>query len=411
MIAEHDALVRQLAAAGELPDDWRAPFEAVARDLFIPGAIWDGDEPILREEDPDAWLALVYSDSFVVTQLDDGATRPGEVGRYYSSSSSMPSVMARMLRQLQVGDGDRVLEIGTGTGWNAGLLAYRLGGADVTSIEIDPAVAERARHRLATAALTPTVVCGDGADGYAAAAPYDRVLATCSVRHVPYAWVEQTRPGGLIVTPWGTPYYNGAMLRLTVTRDGEASGPMVGTSAFMWLRDQRTPVDYLDRVRPGTGPVPAASGTDLHPYEPISEPGAAFMIGVLVAGCQNVVVHDDDGDPDHYALWLMDPASRSWAQFTHEPGADRPFPVRQRGSRRLWDEVEAAFARWETSGRPDITRFGLTVTPDRQYVWLDSPDNPLCPAAAPPLGGAPGADPGFGPLAGPGFGHGAARRG
>jgi hypothetical protein len=83
-----------------------------------------------------------------------------------------------------------------------------------------------------------TVVTGDGAQGYSLHAPYDRIEATCSVGTVPYSWVEQTRPGGIILTPWGPPFDNNHLLRLQVD-DGMASGTIVGWAAFMRLRGQR----------------------------------------------------------------------------------------------------------------------------------------------------------------------------
>jgi protein-L-isoaspartate O-methyltransferase len=161
-------------------------------------------EPVLRVDDPVGWFDRIYRDELIITQLDDGATPPGEAGRRISSSSSMPSVMLRMLDELQVFDGCRVLEIGTGSGWNAGLLSARLGASNVVSVDVDPAVAAHAEAALKAAGQPVTVVVGDGAAGYVPGAPYDRVIATCAVRHIPYEWVTQTRPGGLIVTPWGT---------------------------------------------------------------------------------------------------------------------------------------------------------------------------------------------------------------
>jgi hypothetical protein len=72
-------------------------------------------------------------------------------------------------------------------------------------------------------------------------------------------------------------------------------------------------------------------------------------------------------------MWLTDVASGSWASLTHRRGASS-FPVRQHGPRTLWDEVEVAYQWWVGAGRPDVTRFGLTVDADGQRVWLDSPD-------------------------------------
>jgi protein-L-isoaspartate(D-aspartate) O-methyltransferase len=111
-----------------------------------------------------------------------------------------------MLAALDAEPGMRGLEIGTGTGYNAALLAHRLGAQTITSVEIDPALAEHARRALTAIGYLVTVITGDGALGYSPGAPYDRIISTAAVREVPYPWVAQTRPGGTILTPWGTPY-------------------------------------------------------------------------------------------------------------------------------------------------------------------------------------------------------------
>jgi protein-L-isoaspartate(D-aspartate) O-methyltransferase len=331
----------------------------------------DGLTPVARGDDPAGWLGRVYADQPVITQADDGATAPGRPGQYVSSSASKPSIVFAMLAALDIHDGLRVLEIGTGTGWNAGLLTARLGSDRVVSIEIDAGVAEQARKALAGVGLTPVVVTGDGAAGYLPGAPFDRVLATASVRRVPYAWIAQTRSGGLVVTPWGTAYHNGALLSLTVGADGTASGRFAGDLAFMWLRDQRIPFGRLDDVTADDAGA-VDSVTTLHPYTPVNDFDASFAIGLRMPDVQSHVVPDDDGDPHHYVLWLTDVASGSWSSLTHRRG-DSAFPVRQRGPRRLWDEVQAAYDWWDATGRPAHTRFGLTVTPTGQAVWLDDP--------------------------------------
>lgn len=80
--------------------------------------------------------------------------------------------MAAMLTALDAHDGHRVLEIGTGTGYHAALLAHCLGDSNVTTIKIDPAMCRRARQALATIGRHPQVICGDGAQGVAPDAPY-----------------------------------------------------------------------------------------------------------------------------------------------------------------------------------------------------------------------------------------------
>jgi protein-L-isoaspartate(D-aspartate) O-methyltransferase len=108
-----------------------------------------------------------------------------------------------MLEQLDVRPGQRVLEIGAGTGYNAALLGFLAGSAgQVTSLELDPEVAdEAAAHLRAAGAGNVTVVCGDGEHGWAAGAPYDRIIVTAGAWDLPPAWAAQLAPGGRLVVP------------------------------------------------------------------------------------------------------------------------------------------------------------------------------------------------------------------
>lgn len=366
----------QLASlmAGELPPVWRPVLEAVPRHLFIPTVIW-GETPgglvaVNRDDNPQAWWDLVYRDDYVITQVDDGHTRPGQVGRYASSSSSMPSMVARMLATLDLHDGMSVLEIGTGTGWNAALLCTRLGDDKVTTIEVDPDVAEQAIRSLASAGCYPLAIAGNGEAGYPPNAPYDRIISTCAVQRVPYAWIEQTRPGGVIVTPWGTPYHNGVLLRLVAHEDGTARGKVVDDACFMWARGQRAPLSKtLEDLVAGTKNAEETM-TTLHPYAVLSEHDAAFWVGLHVA-CAATVETFDDNDPQHYTVWLFDPASGSWASLAHSRSMTA-YPVRQHGPRRLWNEVEQAYQAWREAGEPARTSLRVTVTPDGQTTKVPS---------------------------------------
>ncbi|MGH3671793.1 MAG: methyltransferase domain-containing protein, partial [Pseudonocardiaceae bacterium] len=157
------SLANELTASGELTDDWLPTFLSVPRHAFIPETIWQdsGQElvPLRHVDDPDGWLALAYGEDFVITQVDDGAPLgPGSTGRAISSSASRPDVVASMLAVLDVEAGMTVCEIGTGTGYNAALLAARLGAANVTTIEIDPELAARARRSLRATGHDVTVV-------------------------------------------------------------------------------------------------------------------------------------------------------------------------------------------------------------------------------------------------------------
>ncbi len=176
----------QLRASGELDDGWGEAFVQVPRHLFIPDTIWlvdhDGGgrlRPLCHDDDPDRWLRCAYQDRPVDIQVDDGHPAADGTGYEVTSSASQPSVVAGMLRALAPEPGMRVLEIGTGSGWNAALLAHRLGAENIVSIEIDPAVADQARGALDRAGFGKlTVITGDGEDGWPDGAPYDRVIAT-----------------------------------------------------------------------------------------------------------------------------------------------------------------------------------------------------------------------------------------
>ncbi|MGH3778984.1 MAG: methyltransferase domain-containing protein [Pseudonocardiaceae bacterium] len=229
---------------------WRPSLLTVPRHRFLPPTVWvdnDADPPpvlvpLHREQDLDRWLELAYAaDHGVVTQVDDGhPAGPGLGGAMPTSSASGPVIVAVMLAALDAHEGHRVLEIGTGTGYNAALLAHRLGAEQITSIEIDPDIATHARKALSDTGFGAlTVVTGDGAVGYPAAAPYDRVIATAAVNQIPYPWVAQTRPGGRILLPWADTY-TGGLLALTVHDDGTAQGNIVAESNFMWLVSRRS---------------------------------------------------------------------------------------------------------------------------------------------------------------------------
>ncbi|MET9802828.1 methyltransferase domain-containing protein [Streptomyces sp. NPDC006368] len=219
-------MVGDLLRAGELTDPaWRAAFEEVPRHLFVPyyytGGM--GGYERLSCEDPDParrerWLRGAYEDQPLATGVRNGDL---------VSSASQPSLMALMLDALEVRDGHDVLEIGAGTGYNAALLAHRLGDERVTTIDLDEELAESARAHLAAAGHRPTVVTGDGARGCPRRAPFDRIIATCAVPSVPSAWLAQCRPDARVLAPMAT-----GLIALRV-RDAEyAEGRFLHTSAY-----------------------------------------------------------------------------------------------------------------------------------------------------------------------------------
>lgn len=358
---------------------WEAAFRGVPRHVFLPGTVWLGDElaECSREAAPAEWLGHAYADTAVVTQVNDGDTvAPGE--RWASCSASAPSIVFRMLDLLDVRAGHRVLEIGTGTGWNAALLAHRLGPGRVTTIEVDPALAADAVGRLEDMGLDVRAVQGDGVRGHEDAEPYDRIIATCSVRTVPPAWIAQTRPGGVVLVPWDSPWFCYGLLRLTVDGYGGASGFFSPHSAFMLLRGQRTDLRiYRDVV--DDDHVPVESTTRLSPGAVAGEDWSAqFAIGLQLPHVWRTWHDDPDVEGVASRLWLAGTDATSWAAVDLDGRTGDHFTVWEHGPRRLWEAVEAAYGWWREAGRPGPERFGMTVAPDGAHVpWLDTPDSPV----------------------------------
>lgn len=176
----HTALIDGLKARGLLAGPRiEAAFRAVPRHLFLPG----------RD------LVEVYTDQAIPTHRDaDG---------FGTSSSSQPAIMAVMLAQLSPQPGERILEIGAGTGYNAALIAQLVGAEGrVVTVDLDETVAAEARANLARAGVEGVeVVAADGGLGWPPGAPYDRIIVTCGPADLPPAWWDQLRPGGRLVVP------------------------------------------------------------------------------------------------------------------------------------------------------------------------------------------------------------------
>lgn len=338
-------LADHLLGTGVLRDSkWLKAFRAVPRHEFLPRfyrQLHDGDWEPVTAANP-GWLELVYTDRVWVTQFDGDDTVTGGTP---TCSSSMPAIMAIMLEALDVHTGQSVLEVGTGTGYNAALLCHAVGADRVTTVDVDPHLSERARQRLHRNGFTPTCVTGDGAAGYAAGAPYDRVLATCSVTTVPPAWLEQTRPGGLVVTTLHRPIGAG-LVRIVSNGDGTGEGEvLVEDGRFMPLRAHaRKPAIA------GKGPFERRK-TSL-PMTTVVDPASPFEFFAGVALPDVVAGHDWLGHPDG-----------SWV---HHHGSH----VDQGGPRRLWDLAEEAVDEWEELGKPRRHHFGVTIGHDAQFLTL-----------------------------------------
>lgn len=137
---------------------------------------------------PEAWRAHAYDD------------RPLPIG--FEQTISQPYIVAVMTEALGPEPGDVVLEVGTGSGYQAAVLSRLV--RRVHSIEIVPALAERARSTLGALGIhNVEIVVGDGWQGLPAHAPYDGILVTAAPDRIPEALLDQLAPGGRLVVPVG----------------------------------------------------------------------------------------------------------------------------------------------------------------------------------------------------------------
>ncbi|MGH3625558.1 MAG: methyltransferase domain-containing protein, partial [Sciscionella sp.] len=263
-------LAEQFTKDGTLrTPQWREVFLRTWRHPYVPSYYPELGAPCLLSIDPGRraeWLAAVYGNQTLITKVaqlpHSRAFRPGSYPMF-TSSSTLPSLVLSMLEALEVTDDCRVLEIGTGSGYNAALLCERLGSEQVTSVDIDPELVDLARERLGANGYTPTLAAVDGDGGYPDGAPYDRIIATCSVPAIPRAWLDQVAPGGMIMVDVHG-YLGGTVARLTVDGAGAATGHFLPSyGSFMPLRHT------LDFSMPGpvweTDDAPVESTSLLNP--------------------------------------------------------------------------------------------------------------------------------------------------
>ncbi len=369
-------LVERLTGSGVLSDPaWRSAVEAVPREAFLGDAVFRQDsrlrwEAVHRTETGRReWLTLAYGDRTLVTQIDgvDASHADRPVHGTPTSSATLPSLVVRMLELAGLRDGDRVLEIGTGSGYSTALLCHRLGQRNVTSVEYDPAVAGAAADHLAAAGYAPTLVTGDGLQGWPEGADYDAIIATCSVRYVPRSWMWQLRDHGTITTALSGWMLASGLIRLRLDDDGGARGRFAGDRvSYMLARPHERPPHPRFQARPGTVRTTRSDPALLRDWT------GHFVAQLAAPSCEMMTTDD--------AVSLWDTATGSQAWTEPAPGG---CVVHQYGPVRLWDRIEEGLAVWQQAGSPPQTAFGMTVTDDlSQHVWLGTPQGPAWPLPA-----------------------------
>ena len=138
---------------------------------------------------------------------------PSELARAYyneplsimnNQTISQPGVVSRMTEWLDIKDGQKILEIGTGSGWQTAILSYMVGNGTVYSIERHSELVKFARENLEKLGIDNVhVILGDGSMGYPEKSPYDRIIITAACTEIPLPLLEQLDENGLIIAPVG----------------------------------------------------------------------------------------------------------------------------------------------------------------------------------------------------------------
>ena len=212
---------------------WRAPVftgrkserAALVRTLRACGVT---DKAVLKA------MGAVGRDEFVAKSLSRAAyaNRPLPIG--YGQTISQPLVVAEMTRELRLTSGSRVLEIGTGSGYQAAVLAEFT--PHVWTIEIIKPLAVAAAERLKR--LGYDVIrtrCGDGYYGWAEAGPFDGIIVTCAAGRVPPPLIKQLKPGGRMVIPVGQPYAVQHLMLIEKRADGTVRSRVLMAVRFVPL--------------------------------------------------------------------------------------------------------------------------------------------------------------------------------
>jgi len=327
---------------------WQGPVATIPRHVLVPcwfqpaGSSDGAWERCDGRVDENRWLNAAYSDRSLVTRVGelhaDHATEQPVHGRQ-TSSATLPLLVVIMLQYACIQDDSVVLDVGTGSGYSAAVLARRLGDTQVTSIDLDPYLTKVARERLLAIGLRPCLLTGD-ATGALQERAYDRIVAMTSVRPIPSTWLRALKPGGRLVTAIAN---TGIIITADTTEAGAAVGQVEWIAGgFMRARHgsdyppalQAVAATATATVSRGRYPIPQIPYTwDLGTMMQLAAPGVEHHYRCSDTGQRTASMVHPDG---------------SWAVATAE-GLESPT-VRQGGPRRLWDILDEIRDRWLAAG-------------------------------------------------------------
>lgn len=319
------------------------------------------------------YLAAVYCNASLVTKIDERS--------WPVSSSSLPSIMATMLEALDVQPSQRALEIGTGSGYNAALLATLTDTPEqVVTIERDAVLAAQASHTLEQV-IGPgvTVVVGDGVVGWPSGAPYDRIIATASAATLPIAWVEQLDIGGRLVMDLQGPL---ASSFLVVEKTAESvSGHFLSEPLhFMPLE---TEAISLPQANIASLLQQACQMTFVLENDPVFpdalfDPAFRWFLQWRIPDCQiskRKHVQRSNASEMHTIL-VIKPKSKTLVRLQKQQ-EEATWRGEVYGSALFWQELQQAYEAFYAVGKPHQQRYQLVVEQEGTFLVIGSLKLPL----------------------------------
>jgi protein-L-isoaspartate(D-aspartate) O-methyltransferase len=286
----------------------------------------------------------------------------------------MPSIMAVMLEALDVHMGNRVLEIGTGTGFNAALLSILTGDASlVTSIDCENAraLSDAARHTLRALVGTVNIIIGDGFQGVLQDAQYDRIIATASAPTIPDPWIEQLAPNGILVMDLQGPLESGFLV-FTKNSDGNGgNGQFLKRSLhFMPLVSENVSSIFVDTnflflIKPQTHQKKFHVDGDSIVHLLLKDHPFRWFFQWYFPGCNIVEMNSDSSQK----MFVVNYDKQSILQFQKDKDgwAGDVF-----GECQLWDIIQESLNIFKQIGEPKQTDYSVEVGSKRKTISVNS---------------------------------------
>lgn len=352
-----DTAFRRRGEVG-LPERLRQAVREAPRHRFVHRFQADRAGPV-EDFDAGRHLAAVYSDRVLAHFGPDDAA--------LDSTNSQPSYVLWLLHRLGLEPGQRVLEVGSGSGWLAAVMGRLVGDGRVVGVEILADLARHSRNDLAALGIANVaIVVGDGAAGHAAGAPYDRAMITAAVWDLPAAVFEQVAEGGRLLLPIALAGGAGRDCHVAVLRrEGGRFRALEAVPGHFVRFTGPGQERGVERQRLADLPFWPEIGTTPALHRPLSlglrEParfgGAAYAFRLFLGQTEPGFAVFDDGAGEDFAVapfGLVDAAAKSVAVC-------RPGLLLGYGEATAARRFDAAYRRWAALGMPGPATFDLEV--------------------------------------------------